>query len=225
MKTTVIARLYRDAGSAQGIFGRLYRLGFPRHMIAIVTPEDAADMAGLQIKIEQALVPSEAAAHYAARVAEGQSLVVVQATYKPLNAVRRATETFETSGAVPSGLAEDRFYVSLPLDPTPSILKDHPRFLTPAPGQANGAGLFSERFGLRLLSPRKRRDSAIMGGRTFFGKPLIVKKERRSILPPNSYMSRYFWPTPLLSNKPRRPSILPDGGTPLSRLLGWSTTS
>jgi hypothetical protein len=36
-------------------------------------------------------------------------------------------------------------------------------------------------------------------------------------------MSQMFWPQPLLSTGPRRSSVIPGGGRPLSRLFGWPT--
>jgi hypothetical protein len=38
-------------------------------------------------------------------------------------------------------------------------------------------------------------------------------------------MSKYFWPMPMLSRKRRGLSVIPGGGQPFSRLLGWPTIS
>jgi hypothetical protein len=223
--TTVITRLYRDEASALGVRGRLSRAGFPRHALSLFSGEQGLSAGELQAKMERALVPSDAAKTYAARVADGASLVVVRATYKPLNAVRIANETFESSGALSSGLQTESFKVKTPPDHAPSILKDHPRFLTMAPGAVQSVPLVSEQLGLPLLSHPKRRDSVIHGGKLFFGDGIIRKKRSSSVLPEGSFMSRYFWPMPLISRRERGLSVIRGGGHPFSRMLGWPTLS
>lgn len=225
MKTNVICRLYKDDGSAIGMKERLYRAGFPRHALSVVSPADAERKGGLQARIEKALVPSDAAQAYAKQVADGASLVVVRATYKPLNAVRIATEAFESSGAVPSGLEADRFWVRTPPDPAPSILKDHPRFLTLPPNPARDRRPISRQLGLSLLAPAKRRDSVLRPARLFFGDGVLRKPRQRSTMADAPFMSRKFWPAPLLSKKERALSVLPGGGHPFSRLFGWPLLS
>ncbi|MEM9426282.1 MAG: hypothetical protein AAGA06_06230 [Pseudomonadota bacterium] len=225
MKTNVIGRLYKDEGSARGMRDRLYRAGFARHTLSLVTPQDAEGVDGLQAKIEEAWVPAGPAKHYAAKLAEGACLVVVRATYKPLNAVRIATQAFETSGAIPSGLNTDHFPINTPPDPTPSILKDHPRFLTMPPSPDDDRRLVSERLGFSTLSPPKRRDSVMSTPKRFFGEGISRKARKTSTLPSGTFMSQKFWPQPLLSKRKRSLSVIPGGGHPFSRLLGWPTTS
>lgn len=225
MKTHVIGRLYKDAASARGMRDRLYRAGFARHTLSVVTPQDAEDVDGLQAKIEEAWVPTGPAKHYATKLTEGMCLVVVRATYKPLNAVRIATQAFETSGAIPSGLNTDHFPIKTPPDPAPSILKDHPRFLNLPPSPDDDRRLVSERLGLTQLSPPRRRDSVMSVPKRFFGEGIIRKARKTSTLPPGTFMSQKFWPQPLVSNRKRSLSVIPGGGHPFSRLLGWPTTS
>lgn len=225
MKTTVICRVFKDEGSAEGMKERLYRAGFPRYVMSVITPADEARRGGVLGKIEEALVPSDAAKAYASQVADGASLVVVRATYKPLNAVRIATEAFESSGALPSGLETDRFVVKTPPDPTPNILKDHPRFLTLPPSEKSDRRLLSERLGLTLLSPPKRRDSVMQAPKRFFGEGLIRKERTVKTLAPGSFMSQKFWPRPLLSTSDRPLSVISGGGHPFSRLFNWPLLS
>ncbi|MEO0916195.1 MAG: hypothetical protein AAFY31_04320, partial [Pseudomonadota bacterium] len=156
---TVITRLYDDKASASGVRGRLLRLGFPKHLTSVIAPDDAQDVAVLERKIKEALLPEDAAAALAKEVSGGASLVVVRATYKPLNAVRLAQETFESSGARRSELTIEPVRVKEPFDPAPRVLKDHPLFLTPRPDPRRRQPLLSERLKLRLLSYPKRRDS------------------------------------------------------------------
>ncbi len=221
--TTVITRLYADEASAIGVQGRLTRAGFPRYALSVVSGAEGLDVETLKAKMAHALVPAEAAEHYATRIAKGASLVVVRATYKPLNAVRIANETFESSGALSSGLEVEAFRLKTPPDHAPSILKDHPRFLTLAPGARRTARPVSDQIGWRTLSPRKRRDSVLSVGRRFFGDGVVRHRTSRSVLREGSYMSRYFWPMPLVSKRERRLSVIPGGGHPFSELLGWPT--
>ncbi len=216
---TVITRLYENEASAQGIVGRLYRAGFPRNAIMMITPND-----NVARRMELALIPEDAAGKLATRIEEGKSLVVVHATYKPLNAVRIANETFETSGAISSGLENESFRVKAPRDHAPSVLKDHPHFLT-MEGSVKAGPTISETLGLRLLSPQKRRSSAMSGGKLFFGDGVIRGRTPKARLKTGSFMSKMFWPMPLLSKKKESRSVLPGGGHPFSRLMGWPTIS
>lgn len=225
MKTTVICRLYKDEGSANGMRDRLYRAGFPAHVLSVVTPGSAEEKSGLAAKVEEARVPSDAAAAFAAKIKGGASLVVVRATYKPLNAVRIATEAFETSGANPPEDCEGRYAVKTPPDPSPSILKDHPRFLTLPPSGEQGRGLVSERIGWSLLSAPRRRDSVQRPAKRFFGEGISRRARGLSVMQPPRHVSKAFWPMPLLASAAQKSSILPGGGHPLSRLFGWPTKS
>ena len=223
--TTVITRLYQDEASALGVRGRLNRAGFPRYALSLFSGEQGLSANELQAKMERALVPTDAARTYAARVAEGASLVVVRATYKPLNAVRIATETFASSGALSSGLETESFRIKTPPDHAPSVMKDHPRFLTMAPSAESSVKLVSDQLGVRTLSHPRRRDSVIHGGKRFFGEGIIHKKTSNSVLREGSFMSRYFWPMPLVSKRQRGLSVIPGGGHPFSQMLGWPTVN
>ena len=220
---TVITRLYGDKASARGVRERLYREGFPRYAMSVFSGAGGQSAATLKAKMEQALIPADAAETYAARVAEGASLVVVRATYKPLNAVRIATETFDSSGALSSGMSEEAFKVPTPPDPSPSILKDHPRFFTMPPSGDQLGGPLSDQFGFRMISAQKRRHSVMDDAKRFFGDGIIRKRHSYSTI--NTYSSKFFWPMPLLNKKKRGRSMIPGGGHPFSRLLGWSMIS
>lgn len=220
--TTVITRLYSNDSAARGIRDRLFRQGFPTYVVSLVTARAGDTDDAVRARIEQALVPGEAASAYATRVAEGAALVVVRATYKPLNAVRLAKETFDSSGALPVNLPSQSFKVRTPRDHAPSVMKDHPRFLTPAPGQDGLTSTLSERLGLRLLSPQKRRDSVIHGTKLIFGDGVSRKQRKLSVMAARP-MSRLFWPMPLLSKTKRKSSVMRPGPV-LSRWLGWPTT-
>ncbi|MDJ0639385.1 MAG: hypothetical protein QNJ20_11165 [Paracoccaceae bacterium] len=222
-KTTVITRLYADEASARGVRERLYREGFPRHTLSLVSAAEGDTEETLKAKMERALVPAEAAEAYATRIAEGASLVAVRATYKPLGAVRIANETFASSGALPVNLPSESFRVKAPRDHAPSVLKDHPRFLTMHPRSDERGGPVSAQLGFRLLSEPKRRDSVINGGKLFFGDGVKRGRTASSAMRGGGHMSRMFWPMPLLSKKKRGLSVIEGGGHPFSRRLGWPT--
>ncbi|MDA9865512.1 hypothetical protein N9C96_02425 [bacterium] len=221
--TTVITRAYGDEQSAKGISGRLYRQGFPRHHISVISA-DGESAAEIEDRMKRFMVPESVAGTYAKHVADGASLVVVRATYKPLGAVRLANETFETSGALDIGIAEQQFRVPTPVDKAPSVLKDHPRFLTMSPQSGPKVGLVTENIGIPLLSERKARNSVIPGGKMIMGGKVKTGRKANSAIAGGKFMSRAFWPAPLLSARKGGLSVIPGGGHPFSRLFGWPTT-
>ena len=223
--TTVITRAYADEKSAMGIRERLYRQGFPRHQMSLISARENEGTHAIEERMRRALVPEDAARVYAQRVVEGASLVVVRATYKPLNAVRLANETFESSGAMDVGIYEQQFKVPTPKDHAPSVLKDHPRFFTMPPRGDHVGGPLSDQLGFRLLSAQGVRDSVIHGGKIFMGDGIIRNRKANSVFPGGGHMSRLFWPMPLLSKRKRGLSVTRNGGHPFSRLLGWPTIS
>ncbi len=225
--TTVITRAYADEQSAKGIRERLYREGFPRHQMSVISA-NGRDRATVVDKLTEALVPEGAAETYADRIMGGASVVVLRATYKPLNAVRKANDTFHTSGAMDVGIAEQQFRVPTPVDHAPSVLKDHPRFFTMKPhDEVRRATTVTEELGLPmpLLSAPKVRNSAISGGRMMLGGSVRRGRNANSAIRGGKHMSRAFWPMPLVSKKRSGLSVIPGGGHPFSRLLGWPTIS
>ncbi len=222
--TTVITRAYADEQSAKGIYERLYRQGFPRHQMSLISANGEAAGA-IADRMKRAMVPDEVAGTYAERVAGGASLVVVRATYKPLNAVRIANDTFQTSGALDVGIHEQQFKMPTPIDPAPSVLKDHPRFFTTAPRSGHQGGPVTENLGMRMVSQHKTRNSAISGGKMMMGGKVKQGRNANSAISGGKYMSRAFWPGPLLSKRKRGLSVTQNGGHPFSRLLGWPTIS
>ncbi|MEM9971976.1 MAG: hypothetical protein AAF762_12885 [Pseudomonadota bacterium] len=222
---TVITRLYGDAKSARGVRERLYREGFPRHSMSLISADTDEKQADIQRKLEGALVPEEVSQAYVSRVLEGASLVVVRATYKPLNAVRIAEETFATSGALPTNLPVEKFRIRPPADRAPRVNKEHPRFFTRPPGSDHLGGPLADQFGFRTLSAQQRRDSVMRKPRRIFGEGIMRTRSGTSVISGRFFLSKYFWPAPLLSSDERKRSVIEGGGNPLSRLLGWSTLS
>ena len=217
---TVHTRLYSDVQSAEGIRARLYREGFPAYLLKVIP--GGGDLKAAQEMMLRWQVPEKTAKSYISKMKTGASLVIVRADYRPLMANQIARETFRTSGALDIGLDQEEFAVKAPLDHAPSILKDHPRFLTQAPKQDAPRELVSERLGYRLLSAPSPRHSVNDGKRVLGGR---VKTDRRanSVLAGAPYMSQKFWPMRLLSDRKPGTSVIEGGGHPFSRLLGWPT--
>lgn len=222
---TVITRLYGDTKSARGVRERLYRVGFPRHSMALISADTDDTESDIQRKLARALVPEEASKAYVSRVLEGASLVVVRATYKPLNAVRVAEETFATSGALPTNLPVEKFRIRPPADHAPRIKKEHPRYFTRPPDGDIVGGPLAGQFGFRTLSAQQRRDSVVRKPRRIFGDGIMRTRSGTSVISGSFFLSKYFWPAPLISRAVRKRSVIEGGGNPLSHLLGWSTLS
>lgn len=229
--TTVITRLYANESTARGVEDRLRWEGFPRSAIQVISaaPDQARD--ALAAKIIRARVAESTAPAYADKLGEGMALLVVRATYKPLGAVRIAKEVLERSNAIDAGIQPDEIYVKDGPDHAPSVLKDHPHFLTlPVLEDDIPRGPISAQFGFRLLSKRPRRLKVMRSGRRmsrmFWPMPLVTKNRKaRSAMSGTRRMSRAFWPGPLITSKPRRRSVIRGGGHPFSRLMGWRTIS
>lgn len=213
---TLITRGYADAHSAKGIQQRFFRQGFKRNDVGIVSG-DGIDRDRIVYLLKRELVPDDALASYADAVEAGAHLVIVRATYKPLMAIKKATETFETSGAMKLDI-EPRFRVKPPFDHAPLVMKDHPRFFTP---DLDGSPprRFSDWFGWNILSPNQQRDSAMSGGKLMLGGKVKTGRVARSAMSGTRFMSQKFWPMPLVSAKPRKLSVT--RGHPFSEALNW----
>jgi len=60
--------------------------------------------------------------------------------------------------------------------------------------------------------------------RYFWPTPLLSKKQRtNTVMKERSHMSRLFWPMPLLLNTKRRNSVIRDGDTLFSQIFGFPT--
>lgn len=228
---TVITRLYENEDAARAVARRLRRERFPDRAVQIIAPGAGLDRDALEDKMTRARVRPGAAATYADRVAEGAALLVIRATYKPLGAARIAREAVERSETVDAGVPVEEYKVESGPDHAPSVLKDHPRFLTlPPDPEGHRPGLVTSRLGLPLLTQHRRKKSAMSGGghmsRYFWPGPLIIRRKKAtSAISGGRHMSRYFWPMPLVTTRPRKKSVIPGGGHPMSRALGWPTTT
>ena len=225
----IISRLFTEEKFARSAYDRFRTEWFPKHAMAIYH-KDGPGGDQVEAKLVEAGVNPDTAAAYASHVAKGAAVLVVAATYKPLGAARIARSIMADVDGVDVGDLPEESYMKDRPDPAPSILKDHPQFFTAAPGPFDPpATLVSRAMGLKLLSQQRPRTSAISGGRfmsrAFWPGPLLSNKERKNkVMSDGRRMSRMFWPAPLVTSNPRRLSVIRGGGQPFSRLLGWRTS-
>lgn len=222
--TKVITRLFAKESTARIVSDRLGRAGFPRNIVKTFSAAGGADAAAL---IRADVDPATAEA-YAARMAGGAVVLMVRARNKPLAAARIARDILRDSATVDMGDLPEEVAVIDPPDHAPGVMKDHPLMLTARPDPDRPAiGTMSSRIGFPEVIDIGPANSAIPGGKLMTAgiMPLLSTRARgRSVLR-DRYMSRAFWPMPLLSRKPRRNSATPGGDLPFSRVMGWPTIS
>lgn len=225
--TTVITRLYADEETAERAQNRLRLEGLPKHAVEVISA-DGRKKNALSDRLEHAGVWDEAAKVYAGRIADGASLLVVRATYKPLGAAKLARGVLRETPAVDVGLDEEERFVPDGPERAPNILKDHPRFMTfPLEPDDYRPGTISDRIGVSLLtswrpSGRKVFEGGRFMSRVFWPMPLTIrKKSTDSVIRGGKHVSKTFWPMPLVKTNPRRLSVIRGGGFPLSRAMGW----
>lgn len=227
--TTVMTRLYADEETARRIERRLYLQGFPRRATEVIAKREGQGASALADRMTTAHVPEAAAGTYAEKVATGKALLVVRATYKPLGAPRIARETLADSPVVKSGLDEEEFYVDTGPERSPSILTDHPHFLTfPREEAEMRPDLISASLGIPLISRKGPKSTVYKGGRLmskmFWPMPMVIrKKSADSVIHGGRHVSKLFWPMPLVTDKPRRNSVIRGGDLPFSRVFALPT--
>jgi hypothetical protein len=212
--TTIITRIYRSNADAEAAAAELDSAGHPRENVDIVSePDIFRSGRSLAQRIADARVGKASAGIYEAEVRSGRTLLVVRAPVVPFGAARNAIaivdrhEPLYVSGVVSNEYIRERPKTELFL----SILPDHPRwFSSDMNPRANAnRGTVSEAFGLRTLSPRRPRTSAMSGGgymsKLFWPMPLLSRKQRRSsVIHGGAHMSRFFWPMPLVARRRAR---------------------
>lgn len=224
--TTIHTRLYSNQRIARSVQDRLYREGFPRHVMRVFNANSGEDVSAIEQRISAACVPAREAAVYAENVARGATLLVVEANYKPLGAVIIGREVLEGTDSIPCNIECEEFKVATRPDHAPYVLKDHPRFFTTSPDQDLVGGPLSDQLGILMLAAKRRFNSAIEGGGLMFPfSALTHRKKAKSAIKGGYFFSRSFWPMKLVTTKRRRKSIISGGGHPFSRLFGWSTVS
>ena len=228
--TTVITRLYADEEAARATARRLRWEGLPARALQVIRGGGKARET-IAAEMESAGVHETAVPSYSEKVAGGNALLVVRATYKPLGAAQITRDvTARTKMIAVRGVIDD-YYFADPPDNAPSVLKDHPRFLSLdlEPGEYKG-GPISAELGIPLLTRghRNRPLHVFRGGkhvsRAFWPMPLISRKPKaNSAIHGGRYLSKLFWPMPLITRKERTRSVIRGGALPFSRALGMPT--
>jgi hypothetical protein len=200
--TTVVSRLYDKVDTANRVADRLRAQGFPESTLSIITTADAKAIA-------KARVGEAATAAYAKTMKDGQALFVCRAPVTPFGAARVAMAAADSEAWIDTGRGACNEYIREEADldiRTPRVLKGQPLMMTRDDYVGSGWAEWklSDVFGWPTRSrPRSGPLSVMQGTR---------------------YMSRGFWPRPLLSNKPRRSSVI-RGGRLMFGSAGVSTPS
>lgn len=226
---TIISRLYGSEKAARALAKRLVWEGVPRRDVDVIVRQEGEAADALAARIRRLAVQDTAAARYAAGVADGATLVVVRATYKPLGAAKVARRMMDAAGPADVGLAsEERKVADVPSRSEGlSVLTGHPKILSLDlhPGEPRHGGTVTGALGFRTIGRRRdRRSSVIHGGAHMT--PFRVthgRSGRSSVYHGGRYMSRWFWPMPLVSTRERSRSVIQGPGEVFSRALGWST--
>lgn len=203
--TTIISRLYDSPDTAEAAADALRAAGHDPDTIAIVAPAAGTDA---ETAISAAGVGHVSAAAYARAMPPGAALLVVRAPFTPFGRARSAMRIADGFGPRPvPGTNPDQH---VPDQPRPRIFHPaigrHAHVLTfdMPPHIARRRGLVSAAFGLPLLTGGRVRPAGLPSGWRLTGGllPLLWRRRpRRSLLPAGSFLSRLFWPLPLLSRR------------------------
>lgn len=202
--TRIITRVFPDHAAAKSASDRLQFKGIPsRQCHVIVAGPDAKE------KMIEAGVHHTALEPYAARLKAGNAVLVAQTTYKPLEAARITREILAKRETVKVGNINDDFFVPDVPDASPSVLKEHPLFLTFRKSVEGGP--ITPGLGIPLLKQRKahRPLSDKRSSRGFWPMPLLSTKARsKSVISGDRRISRMFWPMPLVTKSNRSKSVI-----------------
>ena len=220
--TKIITRVFPNAAQAERAVDRLNVKFLPKRNRRIIT-----DGPNAEHEMRRANVHESAIDAYAKQLAAGGAVLVVKAGSKPLGAPRITREVMAKYDPVDMGNVVEEHKLPWVPDHAPSVLKDHPLFLTNS--DVETPGRISDGLSLPLLKQRSGRRPLMSGdkrmSRMFWPMPLLkTDRNASSAISGGRYMSRAFWPMSLLSTKPRRRSVIPGGDLPLSRRLGLKTT-
>jgi len=198
--TTIVSRLYADAKAASAAAGALKAAGMPASAIDVIAK--GGDTAAA---LKAARVGKDSAAAYAPRIEKGNALVVARVPLQPFGLARRVMDTLDrfesihVPGAVPNDYVREQMGSRYGL----SVLTSHPRMFSQdfRPGSLISRGPVTAAFGMRMLKPHRVRRSVLTGTR---------------------FMSRAFWPMPLISHKPRK---IRAGAWKITEAMGIPTLS
>lgn len=183
--TTVVSRLYDTVDTAQRLADRFRAEGFPDSTLSILTSADAAAM-------DAARVPGRDAALYAAKMQAGQAVFVCRAPFTPFGAARRAIDLADGMPAIAGANTYLRQSPQLERGLN-SVLPSHPTMMTRDDYVGSGWAEFraSHLFGWPTVSRRREAPN--------------------NLIKSKGPMSRLFWPGKLISDKPRKLSVISGG--------------
>lgn len=204
--TTIISRLYRSADTAHAAEAALRAAGHDAATIRIV-PAEGDDPAA---RLAAAGVGATSAAAYGRAMAAGQAVLVVRAPFTPFGRARSAMQVADGFG--PLEVAGVNANQHVPDQPDPRIF--HPAITRHAhvmttdmpPFIARRRGTVSSAFGLPLLMAGRRARALPRGPflSRLLGLPMLSRRRPRGgLLPAGSFLSRLFWPLPLLAGQSR----------------------
>lgn len=183
--TTIITRLYPDSESAGQVHAALKDAGMPDSIMDMIAPSDTA-----KADIQAARVTDASAAIYADHLSGDRRLIVVRAPFNPIGAARTAIGIVDSVSSLDVGITKEDQYVAeqvagdLLMDL--KIMRSHPHmgsFDLDKPGWSEGYGLISHKFGLRILSKPKARNSAnSRGGNNFPWPNKIIRSRKHSVI-------------------------------------------
>jgi hypothetical protein len=198
--TTIITRVFPSAAAAKSAAERLLAKGVPERQLDVIGAG-----ADARADLEAAEVHSSAIEPYLKRIKAGNAVLVARTTYKPLQAASMTREVLSKRDTIPVANVTDDFFVPDKVDGSPSVLKDHPLFLTDR-RSTRGGGPLSQGFGIGMLKHRSGKRPLMDHGkrmsRMFWPMKLVSQKERSSsVMRGGRYMSKMFWPMRLVSRR------------------------
>ena len=178
--TTIITRLFDDKKTADYAVTALKLQNHPDENIDVIEYGEGAKAAMLD-----ASVPESSADAYVRKMSKGSTLVVYRAPVTPFGAARNAMDTFDEFESVDAGVENENVYVSDGPDGDMFLDKkvdtQHRHWAT-WENEPRGF-LVSDVLGIPTLTAQKSKDSVIHG---------------------TAFMSKWFWPMPLIiRSKPK----------------------
>lgn len=172
--TTVITRYFEDAGKAALTEDEL--IGF--HRVSPRILERFEDANSVATRMQGIGFADETIAEYKKRLGKGGAVLMIHAGYKPLAVARLFREFTAQMGAIDVGDVAEEVLLPKEIAPRSSILTDHPRLFTRAPGQ-RGNNYHMANWPIPLISRRK--------------------PSNLSLIPAHGRMAS--WPVPLISRR------------------------
>lgn len=179
--TTIVSRLYADAKTAEQAATALKLQNHPEKNIDVIGYGEGSKAAMIDAR-----VPEASADAYVEKMTKGNALVVCRAPVTPFGAALNAMDTLDEFDSIDAGVENQNVYLTEGPEGDmflyDKVDRSHRLWATAETERRHG--LVSDVFGIRTLSPHKTRNSVLSG---------------------THYMSRYFWPMPLIIR--RKPDV------------------